>query len=191
MTGVGGILFLIVVTLVVRYVIRGLVSGAFRKPVDSGRRKPDLSTTWSAVERARNTALLQNELDRRGDGRIRVSCIALESERTAVIPPRFLMVTADLAEDKLSFDRKAEIARSIVTICMENSLVADVGGVELMLRNALGGGSYENTRLSILNSSLDLAARIEGAHIAQPEPFSGIRTRVYRTTDRSVGAENG
>jgi len=188
-TGVGGILFFIVVALAVRYVIRGLISGAFRKPVEFGRGKPDLSATWSAAERIRNTALLQDALNRRGDGRIRVSCIVLQSERTAVVPPRFLMVTADLSEDNLSFERKAEITRSIVTICVEKSLVADVGGVELMLRNALGGGSYEITRLSILKSCLDLATAIEGAHIAQPEPLSGIRTRVYRTTDRP-GAES-
>jgi hypothetical protein len=189
MSGVGGILSFIVVLLAVRYVLRGLVSGAFRRPVDFGRGKPDLSATWSPAERIRNTALLQDELNRRGDGRIRVSCIVLQSERTAVVPPRFLMITADLSEGNLSFDRKAEITRSIVTICMEKSLVADVGGVELMLRNALGDGSSEITRLSMLNSSLALATGIEGAHIAQPEPFSGIRTRVYRTTDRP-GAES-
>ena len=82
----------------------------------------------------------------------------------------------------------AEIARSIVTTCMEESLVASVGGVELMLRNALGGGTYGIARLSILKSSLDLAGRIEGSHIARPEPFPGIRSRVYTTTDRDGAA---
>jgi hypothetical protein len=189
MTGLGGVLFFIVASFAVRYVIRGLLSGAFRKPADFGRGQPDLSAAWSPAERIRNTALLQDALNQRGEGKVRVSCIVLESERTAVVPPRFLMVTANLSEDNLSFDRMAEITRSIIAICVEKSLVASVGGVELMLRNALGGGSYGITRLSMLKSSLDLATGIEGTHIAQPEPFPGIRARVYRTTDRP-GAEN-
>jgi len=189
MTSIGGVLLFIVVVHVVRYIIRGVAAGAFRKPVEFGRGKSDLSATWSAGERIRKSALLQDELNRRGDGGIRVSCIVLESERTAVVPPRFLMVTADLSEDNLISDRKAEITRSIVTICLEQSLAADVGGVELMLRNALGGGSYDVTRLSMLKSALRLASGIEGVHVAQPEPFPGIRTRVYRTTDRP-GAES-
>ena len=167
-------------------IARALVPGAFRdrRPTDAEqeRNRSPLVSTFS--ESLGDSAILQDALEERGHVDIRAYCAVFKSKRDDIVPPRFLMVSADVLESDLSFERLAEITRVIVTICVEKSLTAGLVGVEILLRMDRPGRSNRIARISTLTSGLGFAAGMTAAHFARPDPFPGVQCQVYRANLR-------
>jgi hypothetical protein len=63
---------------------------------------------------------------------------------------------------------------------LEDGLLEELSGVEILARVVRNGIAVRILRLSVFNDGLDSARKISGGDLLRPTPFSGVHCRLYK-----------